>query len=126
MLPLQLHQALSSKRSVLFSLRQCGNSVFAQCLMKPECLEISCFFPSCSLNFSNLGLHVAMNPGQKKEGLPCHIATAKPPKTLPPGPCSCFSLWSTAPQGNTCPRHISAYSYLFVDSFIHFMLLFLL
>lgn len=66
---LQLDQALSSKRSVLFSLSQCGNFVFAQCLMKPKCLEISCCFSS--LNFSDLSLHVDMQPGQKKEGLPC-------------------------------------------------------
>lgn len=81
MLLLQLHQALSSKRSVLFSLRQCGNLVFASCLMKPKCWEISSFFPSFSLNFSNLSLCVDMKPRQNKEGLPCHITTAKPPST---------------------------------------------
>lgn len=49
--------------------------------MKPKCLEISCFFPSLSLNFSILGFHVDMKPGQKKEGFPCYIATAKPSST---------------------------------------------
>lgn len=86
MLPLQLHQALSSKRSVLFSLRQCGNSVFAQCLMKPECLEISCFFPSFSLSFSNLGLHVDMKRGflviLQQPSLQKHFHLAPAPASL--------------------------------------------
>lgn len=66
MLLLRLHQAPSSETSVLVSLRQCGNLVFAQCLMKPKCLEVSCFFPCFSLSFANLDLHVDMRPGQKK------------------------------------------------------------
>lgn len=56
MLLLRLHQALSSKTSVLFSLRQCGNLVFAQCLMKPKCLQVSCFLlPRLLPQFHKLG-----------------------------------------------------------------------
>lgn len=126
MLLLRLHQAPSSKTLVLFSLRQCGNLVFAQCLMKPKCLEVSCcFFPCFSLSFTNLDLHVDVKHwAEERDFL---VMLQKPGlHSLLPGPCSCYSLWSTAPQGNTCPRHISAYSSLLTDSFVNFMLLFLL
>lgn len=89
MLLLRLHQAPSSETSVLFSLRQCGNLVFAQCLMKPKCLEVSCFFPCFSLSFANLDLHVDMRPGQKKGiSLSCCNSRASKHFHLAPAPAS--------------------------------------
>lgn len=89
MLLLRLHQAPSSKTSVLVSLRQYGNLVFAQCLMKPKCLEVSRFFPCFSLSFASLDLHVEVRPGQKKGiSLSCCNSRASKHFHLAPAPAS--------------------------------------